>query len=76
MLAAFDALLLVWGGWYSGYAWGNTSKTVVFQGIGVLLIAALLYVIRVVVEDKRRLALRLWAPKMPDDVPPAGAAIE
>ena len=76
VLAAFDALLLVWGGWYSGYAWGNTSKTVVFQGIGVLLIAALLYVIRVVVEDKRRLALRLWAPKMPDDVPPAGAAIE
>jgi amino acid transporter len=76
VLAAFDALLLVWGGWYSGYAWGNTSKTVVFQGIGVLLIAAVLYVIRVVVEDKRKLALRLWAPTMPDDVPPAGAAIE
>jgi amino acid transporter len=76
LLAAFDALLLVWGGWYSGYAWGNTSKTVVFEGIGVLLIAAVLYIWRVVVQDKRRLALQVWAPAMPDDVPPAGVAVE
>ena len=47
-----------------------------FEGIGVLLIAAVLYVFRVVVEDKRKLALRIWSPAMPDDVPPAGVAIE
>jgi amino acid transporter len=75
-LAAFDALLLVWGGWNSGLAWGDTSKTIVFQGIAVLLIAAVLYVYRVVVEDKRKLALRIWSPAMPDDVPPVGAAVE
>jgi amino acid transporter len=76
LLAGFDALLLVWGGWNSGLAWGDTSKTIVFEGIGVLLIAAVLYIFRVVVEDKRKLALRLWSPAMPDDVPPVGAAIE
>jgi len=76
LLAAFDALLLVWGGWNSGLAWGDTSKTIVFEGIGVLLIAAVLYVFRVVVEDKRKLALRIWSPAMPDDVPPAGVATE
>jgi amino acid transporter len=76
LLAAFDAVLLVWGGWNSGLAWGDTSKTTVFQGIFVLLIAVVLYVYRVVVQDKRKLALRLWTPTMPDDVPPAGAAIE
>ncbi|MDX6494095.1 MAG: hypothetical protein QOE17_81 [Gaiellales bacterium] len=76
LLAAFDAVLLIWGGWNSGLAWGDTSKTIVFEGIGVLLIAAVLYVFRVVVEDKRKLSLRLWAPTMPDDIPPAGAAIE
>src|SRR6476619_7458563 len=42
LLAGFDALLLVWGGWNSGLAWGDTSKTIVFEGIGVLLIAAVL----------------------------------
>src|SRR3954452_23320346 len=76
LLAAFDALLVIWGGWNSGLAWGDTSKTIVFEGIGVLLIAAVLYVYRVVVEDKRKLALRIWSPAMPDDVPPVGAAVE
>jgi amino acid transporter len=75
-LAAFDALLLIWGGWNSGLAYGNTSKTIVFEGIGVLCIAAVLYVVRVTLEDKRRLALRIWAPAMPDEVPPAGVATE
>jgi hypothetical protein len=76
LLAAFDAVLLIWGGWNSGLAWGDTSKTTVYQGIAVLLIAAVLYVYRVVVQDKRKLALRIWAPAMPDDVPPAGVATE
>jgi amino acid transporter len=75
-LAAFDAVLLIWGGWNSGLAWGDTSKTTVFQGIAVLLIAAVLYVYRVVVQDKRKLALRLWAPRTPDEQPPAGVAVE
>src|SRR5947199_5493636 len=42
ILAAFDAVLLIWGGWNSGLAWGDTSKTTVFQGIAVLLIAVVL----------------------------------
>jgi len=75
-LAVFDAVLLIWGGWNSGLAWGDTSKTTVFQGIAVLLIAAVLYVYRVVVQDKRKLALRLWAPRTPDEQPPAGVAVE
>jgi amino acid transporter len=75
-LAAFDLLLLVWGGWNSGLAYGNTSKTVVFQGIAILMIAAVLYIIRVVWQEKKPLALRLWAPTMPDDVPPVGAAVD
>jgi hypothetical protein len=48
----------------------------VFEGIGILMIAAVLYVYRVVVQDKRKLALRVWAPAMPDDVPPVGVATE
>jgi amino acid transporter len=76
VLAAFDTMLLIWGGWNSGLAWGDTSKTTVFQGIAVLLIAVVLYIYRVVVQDKRRLALRIWSPTMPDEQPPAGAAIE
>jgi amino acid transporter len=75
-LAIFDALLLIWGGWNSGLAWGNTSKTVVLEGIAVLLIAALLYIVRVVVQERRPLALRVWAPRTPDEVPPAGAAVQ
>jgi len=66
-LAAFDLLLLVWGGWNSGLAWGNTSKTIVFQGVGVLLIAAVLYVYRVVVEEKKPLLLRLPAASTPEE---------
>ncbi len=76
LLAAFDLLMLVWGGWNSGLAWGNTSKTVVFQGIGILMIAAVLYIIRVVIQERKPLKLRLWAPAMPDDVPPVGAAVD
>jgi amino acid transporter len=76
VLAAFDTLLLVWGGWNSGLAWGDTSKKTVFEGIAVLLIAVVLYVYRVVVQDKRKLAMRIWAPTMPDEQPPAGAITE
>src|SRR4029079_11857768 len=76
LLAAFDALLLVWGGGNSGLAWGDTSKTIVFEGIGVLLIAAVLYVFRVVVEDKRPLALRIWARSMTDEDTPQRGGTE
>jgi amino acid transporter len=76
VLAAFDAVLLVWGGWNSGLAWGDTSKTTVFQGIAVLLIAVVLYVFRVVVQDRRKLAFRIWAPRTPDEQPPVGVAVE
>ena len=49
----------MWGGWNSGLAWGDTSKKTVVEGIAVLLIAAVLYVYRVVVQDKKPLLLRL-----------------
>jgi hypothetical protein len=35
-----------------------------------------LYVYRVVVQDKRKLALQIWAPRTPDEQPPAGVATE
>jgi amino acid transporter len=67
ILAVFDAVLLLWGGWNSGLAWGDTSKTTVVEGIAVLLIAALLYIYRVVVQDRKPLLLRLPAPRTPDE---------
>ncbi len=67
VLAAFDLVLLVWGGWNSGLAWGDTSKSTVFKAILILLIAALLYIYRVVVQEKKPLKLRLPAPRTPEE---------
>jgi len=67
LLAAFDTLLLVWGGWNSGLAWGDTSKSTVFKAILVLLIAAVLYVWRVVAQEKKPLKLRLPSPRTPEE---------
>ena len=67
ILAAFDLLLLVWGGWNSGLAWGDTSKKTVVEGIAVLLIAAVLYIYRVVVQEKKPLLLRLPAAATPEE---------
>ena len=39
-------------------------------------VAALLYVVRVVVQERRPLALRVWAPRTPDELPPEGVAIQ
>jgi amino acid transporter len=67
LLAAFDLVLLVWGGWNSGLAWGDTSKKTVVEGIAVLLIAAVLYIYRVVVQEKKPLLLRLPAAATPEE---------
>jgi len=75
-LAAFDLLLLVVGASNAGVAYGQSTRSTLLPALFVLACALGLYVYRVVVQDKRKLALRLWAPTMPDDVPPEGAAIE
>ena len=75
-LAVFDLLLLIVGAANAGLAYGQSTRDTLLPGLFVLACALGLYVFRVVVQDKRKFALRLWAPTMPDDVPPAGAAIE
>ena len=57
----------------SGLAWGQHPQDAGARGHRRALIAAGLYVFRVVVAGQAKLALRLWAPTMPDDVPPDGA---
>jgi len=76
VLAAVDLVFLIIGAANAGIAYGQSTRDTLVPGLIVLAAALLLYVYRVVVQDKRKLALRLWAPTMPDDVPPAGAAIE
>jgi amino acid transporter len=75
-LALFDLVLLVVGASNAGVAYGQNTSDTLIPGLFVLACALGLYVIRVTVQDRRRLALRLWAPTMPDEQPPAGAAIE
>jgi amino acid transporter len=65
-LAAFDALLLVVGALSPdiayGQGWGPT-----FVGLAVLGISLVLYIYRVVVEDKQPLRMRLPAARTPEE---------
>jgi amino acid transporter len=63
----FDLVLLVIGGWNAGLAYGTDSHQPLLIGLAVLAAALLLYVYRVVVQDKRRLELRLPAPRTPEE---------
>ncbi|MDX6521909.1 MAG: hypothetical protein QOF08_2514 [Gaiellales bacterium] len=59
VLALFDALLLIVGGWNSGLAYGDTSKRTLVYGLLVLAIGVVLYVYRVVVQEKQPLRMRI-----------------
>jgi len=61
-LVVFDAILLVIGGWNSGLAYVDTSKRTLVYGLLVLGIGVLLYIYRVVVQDKKPLRWRLTEP--------------
>ncbi|MGZ4430811.1 MAG: APC family permease [Gaiellales bacterium] len=76
VLAVFDLGLLIFGAANAGLAYGQSTRSTLLPGLFVLACALGLYIFRVVVQDKKKLALRVWAPTMPDDVPPAGAATE
>ena len=73
---AMSCLGLVVGATNAGVAYGQNTSDTLIPGLFVLACALGLYVIRVTVQDRRKLALRLWAPTMPDEQPPAGAAVE
>jgi amino acid transporter len=75
-LFIFDLVLLVVGSANVGLAYGASTQSTLLPSIIVLLIALGLYIFRVTVQDKRKLSMRLWAPSMPDEVPPTGAAVE
>jgi amino acid transporter len=66
VLAVFDLVLLVIGGWNSGLAYGVTSKRTLVYGLLVLAIGVLLYIYRVVVQDKKPLKWRLVEPPPAD----------
>ena len=61
-LVVFDSILLVVGGWNSGLAYVDTSKRTLVYGLLVLGIGVLLYIYRVVVQDKKPLKWRLVEP--------------
>jgi amino acid transporter len=67
LLLAFDTLLLVIGGWNAGLAYGTESHQPLIIGLIVLGLALLLYVFRVVVQDRKPLRLRLPAPATPEE---------
>jgi amino acid transporter len=67
LLLIFDLVLLVVGGWYAGLAYGTTGHKTLWIGLLVLGISLVLYVYRVVVQDKKPLQLRLAAPSTPEE---------
>ena len=62
VLVVFDTILLVVGGWNSGLAYGDTSKRTLVYGLLVLGIGVILYIYRVMVQDKKPLKWRLDEP--------------
>jgi amino acid transporter len=66
----YDIVLIVIGSWsgaITGYDAPGTH-TSLYWAIAVLVIAVLLYIYRVVVEDKTSIPTRIETPKMPDEV--------
>jgi amino acid transporter len=73
---AYDCVLLVIGSW-SGAVTGYDapgSHTSLIWAIGVLVVAVLLYVYRVIVEDKTSIPMRIETPTMPEEVPVSSGA--
>ncbi len=69
ILAAWDTLLLFVGALSPQLSYGTGYKTTIV-GLIVLAVGLVLYLYRVVVEDKSKLQLRLWAPRTEDETPP------
>jgi amino acid transporter len=67
VLMVFDFVLLIIGGWYSGLAYAQTDHNALWIGLAVLGISLLLYIYRVVVQDKQPLRLRLPSPATPEE---------
>jgi amino acid transporter len=67
LLFLFDLTLLIFGAANVGLAYGASTRSTLIPSLLILLIALGLYVIRVVVQDKKPLRLRLPAATMPED---------
>jgi amino acid transporter len=67
VLLVFDTVLLIVGAWYAGLAYGTTGHKTLWIGLLVLGISLVLYVYRVVVQDKEPLRLRLPAAATPEE---------
>jgi len=59
VLFVFDLLLLIVGAWYAGLAYGTTGHKTLWVGLLVLGISLVLYVYRVIVQDKRPFQWRI-----------------
>jgi hypothetical protein len=71
LCVAYDIVLLVVGSWsgaITGYDAPGTH-TSLYWAIGVLVVAVLLFIYRVVVEDKTSIPTRIETPRMPDEAP-------
>jgi amino acid transporter len=73
ILAAWDSLLLFVGALSPQLSYGTGYKTTIV-GLIVLAVGLVLYIYRVLVEDKSKLQLRLWAPRTEDETPPTAVA--
>ncbi len=66
VLVVFDLVLLIIGAWYAGLAYGTQGHKTLWIGLLVLGISLVLYVYRVIVQDKRPFQWRI-----PDAAPAA-----
>ncbi len=67
LLFVFDLMLLIFGAANVGLAYGASTRSTLIPSLLILVIALGLYVIRVVVQDKKPLQLRLPAATMPEE---------
>lgn len=74
LLAAWDTLLLFVGALSPKLSYGTGYKTT-FVGLIVLAVGLALYLYRVLVEDREKLQLRLWAPRTEDERPPSATVV-
>jgi amino acid transporter len=59
VLFVFDLVLLIVGAWYAGLAYGTTGHKTLWVGLLVLGISLVLYLYRVIVQDKRPFQWRI-----------------
>ena len=66
-LFVFDLVLLIVGSANVGLAYGASTRSTLIPSITILVVALALYVVRVVVQDKKPLRMRLPAATMPEE---------